>query len=48
MSGSVAAEPVAVCDTAVPLGTHSKTDDKIAAAGSVAKFDDKLMTCPAM
>jgi hypothetical protein len=45
MPGSGAAEPVAVCEIAVPLGPHSNAADKIATAEGAAKLDDNLMTC---
>jgi hypothetical protein len=42
MLGSV--EPVAVCDTAVPLRPHSNAVDKMATAEGATKIDDHLMT----
>jgi hypothetical protein len=44
MLGSVAAEPVAVCDTAVPLKLHSNEIDKIAIAEGPKRLDEDLMT----
>src|SRR5882672_2317684 len=44
MLGSWAAEPVAVCDVAVPLRLHSNAVDRIAIAESATKLDDDLMT----
>ena len=46
MLGSAAAEPVAVCDTAVPLGPNSNAVDRIATAEGTAKLDDNRMRCP--
>jgi hypothetical protein len=46
MPGSGAAEPVAVCDIAVPLGPHNNAVDRIATAEGATKLDDSLMTCP--
>jgi hypothetical protein len=43
MLGSGAAEPVAVCDTAVPLKLHSNEIDKIAIAEGAKRLED-LMT----
>ena len=43
MPGSWAAEPVAVCDTAVPLWPHSNAVDKMAIAEGATKLDDNLM-----
>jgi hypothetical protein len=37
-------EPVAVCDTAVPVAPHSNAADKMATAEGVIKIDDNLMT----
>ncbi len=44
--GSEAAEPVWVCDIAVPLGPHGNAVDRIARAEGAAKLDDNLTTCP--
>jgi hypothetical protein len=44
MLGSRAAEPVAVCDTAVPLKLHSNEIDKIAIAEGAKRLDEDLMT----
>ena len=44
--GSWVAEPVAVCDIAVPLGPHNNAVDRIATAEGAAKLDDNLMTSP--
>ena len=44
MLGSGAAEPVAVCDTAVPLRPHSNAVDRIATAEGATGLDDNLMT----
>ena len=44
MLGSGAAEPVAVCDTAVPLKLHSHDIDKIAIAEGAKRLDEDLMT----
>ena len=45
MLGSGAAEPVAVCDTAVPLKLHGNEIDKIAIAEGAKRLDeDDLMT----
>jgi hypothetical protein len=41
MLGSV--EPVAVCDTAVPLRPHSNAVDKMATAEGATKTDDHLI-----
>jgi hypothetical protein len=41
--GSEVAEPVAVCDIAVPLRPHSSSIDKIATAGLATKDDENLM-----
>jgi hypothetical protein len=41
MLGSV--EPVAVCDTAVPLRPHSNAVDKMATAEGATKIDDHLI-----
>jgi hypothetical protein len=38
------AEPVAVCDTAVPLRPHSNAVDRIATAEDATGLDDNLMT----
>ena len=43
MLGSGVAEPVAVCDIAVPLGPHSNEIDKIAIAEGANRPDDILM-----
>ena len=44
MLGSGVAEPVAVCDTAVPLKLHSNEIDKIAIAEGAKRLDEDLMT----
>jgi hypothetical protein len=44
MLGSGAAEPVAVCDTAVPLKLHGNEIDKIAIAEGAKRLDEDLMT----
>src|SRR3981081_3056469 len=44
MLGSAVAEPVAVCDTAVPLRPHSNAVDRIATAAGATGLDDNLMT----
>jgi len=44
MLGSGAAEPVAVCDTAVPLKLQSNEIDKIAIAEGAKRLDEDLMT----
>lgn len=43
MPGSGVADPVAVCDTAVPLGPHSNTVDRIATDERATKLGDNLM-----
>jgi hypothetical protein len=43
MLGSGAVEPVAVCDTAVPLKLHSNEIDKIATAECAKRLDDILI-----
>jgi hypothetical protein len=43
MLGSGAAEPVAVCDIAVPLRLHSNAVDRIAIAEGATKLDNDLM-----
>jgi hypothetical protein len=44
MLGSGAGEPVAVCDTAVPLKLHSNEIDKPAIAEGAKRLDEDLMT----
>jgi hypothetical protein len=44
MLGSGAAEPVAVCDTAVPLRLHSNEIDKITIPEVAQRVGDVLMT----
>lgn len=41
MGGSVAAEPIGICDAA---GAHSKTVDKAAMVEGTTRLDDNLMT----
>jgi hypothetical protein len=43
MLGSGTAEPVAVCDSAVPLMLHSNEIDKTARAEGAKRLDDILM-----
>jgi hypothetical protein len=44
MGGSEAPEPVAVCDTAVPLRPHTNAVDKMAIAEGATMLDEDLMT----
>jgi hypothetical protein len=44
--GSEAAEPVAVCDIAVPLRPHRSSIDKTATVGLATKGDENLMAMP--
>ena len=46
MLGSGAAEPAAVCDTAVPLKLHSNEIKKIAIAEGTIRLDDILIAIP--
>ena len=46
MLGSEVAEPVAVCDIAMPLGPHDNAMERMATAEGATKFDDSLMICP--
>jgi hypothetical protein len=42
--GSEAPEPVAVCDTAVPLRPHTNAADKMAIAEGATMLDEEFMT----